>query len=613
MAMPTFGASGDSVLLQQPGSDPNKALLAQLLANNANMPAPRTAQAATMQGLASVLGNLGAGIIAGRERADQEDAGEIIAAALKGEAPKEKPGFLARVGNALGFGDDKPAAAMATPSPRARQMASLLGGGADITSMGDGPVSPEVAAAFRREAPGFRKFDGMQVSEGGQPDQVPAVGMPSAPSPDSGVTLPTAAPAGAAPAKPASQKELLAQLLNSNNKYVKAWAMNRALAEADAETKRNAEIDKEFATKGLRRNPDGSVSRITRYGSSIGENEADKFRALTPAEIEREERKKQLGLKYDPLIDAAKTEANNAPLLARREAEKKQDLQYNPQIEGATTDARNRADLRTAEQRAYAQSSGTARGTSDVQLSPAPASPGVPPGMNRATAAAASTAAGTQSVPNPQTTFSNANTLRDEVNNLTKDYRTVRDAYGKIVEAAKKPTGAGDMSLLYSYIKLLDPGSAVREGEFATAAQSGSLGERMQGYVNRVLSGERLPENLRKDFLTEAQNIYRVQRQGFEGVRNQYTDIAKRNNLKPEDVIVDYGLKSLLPGAAPGAGSPSGAGMPGPEVGKPAPLTIVTKDSVSKMDLPTLTAIDATKLTPQQVDLVSKRLKELGY
>src|SRR5262249_17550055 len=139
------------------------------------------------------------------------------------------------------------------------------------------------------------------IAEGGQPDQTPAVGMPAAPSPDSGATAP-ATPAG--PQRPLTQKELLAQALNSSNKYVKAWAMNRALAEADAQTKRDAELDKEFATKGLRRvaNADGtySVVKIGGYGEGVGDLEATKYRALTGPTLERSRGEQELKLEYEP-------------------------------------------------------------------------------------------------------------------------------------------------------------------------------------------------------------------------------------------------------------------------------------------------------------------------
>jgi hypothetical protein len=136
------------------------------------------------------------------------------------------------------------------------------------------------------------------------------------------------------------------------------------------------------------------------------------------------------------------------------------------------------------------------------------------------------------------------NELRDEVNALTKDFRVVQDAHTKIKNVAN--TGAGDMSLLYSFVKLLDPGSVVRESEFAAAAQSGSYGERIQGAVNRALTGQRLPDGLRKDFIREADNLYKSQKSGADRVIKQYTEIAKRAGLNPEDIIVPYAAPEVV-------------------------------------------------------------------
>ena len=137
-----------------------------------------------------------------------------------------------------------------------------------------------------------------------------------------------------------------------------------------------------------------------------------------------------------------------------------------------------------------------------------------------------------------QKVFERANTLRDEFNTLTKDFRVVQDATSKI--RSTSDTGAGDMSLLYSYVKLLDPGSVVRESEFATAAASGSFGERVQGAVQRILTGERLPKDLRDAFKGEAETIYKVQKSGADRLETKYRELAKRYRLDPEDVIQSY-------------------------------------------------------------------------
>ena len=145
----------------------------------------------------------------------------------------------------------------------------------------------------------------------------------------------------------------------------------------------------------------------------------------------------------------------------------------------------------------------------------------------------------------PGLAFQRADKLRDEYNNLTKDFRTVQDAYSKIKSTSD--SGAGDMSLLYSYVKLLDPGSVVRESEFATAAASGSLGERMQGAVNRIMSGERLPESLRNAFKGEAESLYKAQKGGADRLKTHYTDLAGRYGINAKDVIQDYSVQESEP------------------------------------------------------------------
>jgi hypothetical protein len=147
-----------------------------------------------------------------------------------------------------------------------------------------------------------------------------------------------------------------------------------------------------------------------------------------------------------------------------------------------------------------------------------------------------------------------AGELRDEFNALTKDFRAVQDAHTKITTTA--PTGAGDMSLLYNYVKLLDPTSVVRESEFAAAAASGSFGERVQTAVNKVMTGQRLSTDLRKDFITEANNLYKAQKVGADRIKDQYTNMAKRAKLNPEDVIVDYAAPAA-PAASVAAKTPA--------------------------------------------------------
>lgn len=150
----------------------------------------------------------------------------------------------------------------------------------------------------------------------------------------------------------------------------------------------------------------------------------------------------------------------------------------------------------------------------------------------------------------PETVFKNENTLRDEFNTISKDFRTVQDAYSKIKQTSD--SGAGDMSMLYAYVKLLDPGSVVRESEFATAAASGSFGEQVQGAAKSILAGGRLPPSQRTEFLNEAERLYQGQKLGYDRISNVYTDIAKRKGLDPQNIITNYAEQApVTPGSHP--------------------------------------------------------------
>jgi len=135
--------------------------------------------------------------------------------------------------------------------------------------------------------------------------------------------------------------------------------------------------------------------------------------------------------------------------------------------------------------------------------------------------------------------FSNENSLRDEYMAQTANFRIINDAYKKIMTTAD--TGAGDMSLLYQYVKLLDPGSVVRESEFATAAASGSFGDQVQAGVQRIATGKRLTPELTTQFRNEAQNIFDQQQSSANQTAEQYRRLA-----------IDYGLDPMrvVPGSA---------------------------------------------------------------
>jgi len=88
-------------------------------------------------------------------------------------------------------------------------------------------------------------------------------------------------------------------------------------------------------------------------------------------------------------------------------------------------------------------------------------------------------------------------------------------------------------------MKMLDPGSVVRESEFATAAATGSYGERFQAAILKIWSGERLAPVMRADFVDKAWELMAGMEDQHTMRSKNYTYISNRNNLPVEDVVVD--------------------------------------------------------------------------
>jgi len=135
--------------------------------------------------------------------------------------------------------------------------------------------------------------------------------------------------------------------------------------------------------------------------------------------------------------------------------------------------------------------------------------------------------------------FGNEKDLRGEFQAQVKPYVELGQAYQKIETAAKNPSPAGDIAMVYGFMKVLDPSSVVREGEFATAQNAGSVPDSVRNMYNKALNGERLNEKIRSDFLQQARNLVESQRVMSNDLISRYTEVAKNYKLDPNQVVYD--------------------------------------------------------------------------
>lgn len=126
-----------------------------------------------------------------------------------------------------------------------------------------------------------------------------------------------------------------------------------------------------------------------------------------------------------------------------------------------------------------------------------------------------------------------ANDLRKEYISETKNnnFREITNSYKKVLSTPNTP--AGDVSLVFAYMKMLDPGSVVREGEFATAQNTAGIPDRIVNAYNRAVSGKRLSEQQRAGFIEASKSLYNGYKSSQDDIDKQYTDLAKRYGIDP--------------------------------------------------------------------------------
>jgi hypothetical protein len=137
-----------------------------------------------------------------------------------------------------------------------------------------------------------------------------------------------------------------------------------------------------------------------------------------------------------------------------------------------------------------------------------------------------------------KTKFTQEKNLRDSFIKESKDNVEALKGFNKVARASTAtPSGANDVALVFGFMKTIDPNSVVREGEFATAENTGGVGERIRNLYNKLLEGQRLTDVQRKNFLESAKQ--QVQQYIFaqNQLETSYTNLATSYQLDPSKVV----------------------------------------------------------------------------
>ena len=153
----------------------------------------------------------------------------------------------------------------------------------------------------------------------------------------------------------------------------------------------------------------------------------------------------------------------------------------------------------------------------------------------KAAEAAASAAAG------KAVGFENETKLRKEYDKSSEDFKEAKLGFEKVQNAASaEPSGANDLAIIFGYMKVLDPGSVVREGEFANAENTAGVPDRIRNIYNKLREGQRLSDPQRANFIASARTQFAPYIEAQAANETRYRGLSDAYGFKSDNVVTSY-------------------------------------------------------------------------
>lgn len=148
----------------------------------------------------------------------------------------------------------------------------------------------------------------------------------------------------------------------------------------------------------------------------------------------------------------------------------------------------------------------------------------------------------------PEIKFGDENSYRNQYLGQVKTFQDVARAASSVRSLSPTMNPAEQMALIFQTMKMLDPGSTVREGEYANAQNTtGALGQMWNAY-NKAMTGQGLNPTQISDFRGMIDGLYNAAEGQYAQTYDFYRGMAPRYSMDPS-IIQDF---RLAPVAQPG-------------------------------------------------------------
>lgn len=133
--------------------------------------------------------------------------------------------------------------------------------------------------------------------------------------------------------------------------------------------------------------------------------------------------------------------------------------------------------------------------------------------------------------------FEQEEKLRKEFQLRTKVYGELGGTFNNIKSSADAKTGPGDIALITGFMKMLDPGSVVRETEFATARDTAGLYTRLENSLKKAETGQFLQPKQREEFVNLAKQYLDSAQKKAGDEKKALGVVVKNYRLNPDNVF----------------------------------------------------------------------------
>ena len=140
---------------------------------------------------------------------------------------------------------------------------------------------------------------------------------------------------------------------------------------------------------------------------------------------------------------------------------------------------------------------------------------------------------------NGQKGFENELKLRGDFKQepVYKAHQEMQSAHSQIKQSLAQASPAGDLAGATKIMKLLDPGSVVRESELGMAMAATGLLDRVQNYASNIISGNKLTPKQRQEFQQLADALYGESVKAYNSKRGEYQKLGAEYGLNADRAV----------------------------------------------------------------------------